>query len=122
LKEDSSFHLYAPDNAIASPTVSLLLECVTSPIAVNIEGVMRRLIIDTDSVSILQPGISGSDVKFTTMKPYGVTGRALDIKRRRSDSFELEWREFNHMFLVCSLPTDTAGLLGKTLWKEQVPS
>ena len=103
--KDSLSHLYTPDNAIASPTVSLLLECLTSPIAVNIKGVMRRLITDTDpNVSILQPGISGSDVKVTTMKPYGVTGQALDIKEQQSAYFELDWSEFNHMFLVCSAP------------------
>jgi len=42
---------------------------------------MRRLILDTCSgISILQPGVSRSDVSITNLKPYGVTGEALDIK------------------------------------------
>jgi len=74
---------------------------------------MRTLIIDTGSnVSILQPGISGSDVMVTNMKPYGVTGKELDIKGRQSVTFEFGGHEFRHTFLVCSLPTDAAGLLG----------
>ena len=46
------------------------------------------------------------------MKPYGVTGKELDIKGRQSVTFEFGGHEFRHTFLVCSLPTDAAGLLG----------
>ena len=46
------------------------------------------------------------------MKPYGVTGEVLDIKGRQSVSFELDEYRFEHEFLVCSLPTAAAGLLG----------
>jgi hypothetical protein len=45
------------------------------------------------------------------MKPYGVTGEVLDIKGHQSVSFRLNGCEFNHSFLVCSLPTDAAVLL-----------
>jgi len=41
-----------------------------------------------------------------------VTGETLDIKGRQYVSFVLNGREYNHTFLVCSLPTDAAGLLG----------
>jgi hypothetical protein len=50
-------------------------------------------------------------VKVTSLKPYGVTGEALDIKGRQAISFELGGREYNHTFLVCALPTEAAGLL-----------
>jgi hypothetical protein len=74
---------------------------------------MRSLIVDTgSSVSILQPRVSSSEVKVTSLKPYGVTGEALDIKGRQAVSFELGGREYNHTFLVCALPTEAAGLLG----------
>jgi len=44
---------------------------------------MRSLIIDRGtSVSILQPRVSSSEVKITSIKPYGITGEALDVKRR----------------------------------------
>ena len=72
----------------------------------------RRLILDTgSSVSILQPGVSRRD-EVTNLKPYGVTGEVLDIKGRQSVSFELDECKFEHEFLVCSLPTAAAGLLG----------
>jgi hypothetical protein len=83
---------------------------------------MRRLIIDTGSnVSILQPGISGSDVMVTNMKPYGVTGQELDIKGRQAVTFEFGCREFRHTFLVCSLPTDAAGLLVTDFMEDTGP-
>jgi hypothetical protein len=76
-------------------------------------GVTRTLIIDTGSnVSILQPNVSGSDVGFTTKKPHGVTGEALDIKGIQSVSFSLRGRKYTHAFLVCPLTTEAAGLLG----------
>jgi hypothetical protein len=89
------------------------LEHGTPTISVEIEGMSRSLILDTGSnVSILQPGVSKSDVRVTTMEPYGVTGDVLNIKGQQSVSFMLNGCEFNHTFLVCSLPTDAAGLVG----------
>jgi hypothetical protein len=93
--------------------VSVQLEHGTPFISVDIEGVSRSLILDTSSnISILQPDVSQSDMRVTTEKPYGVTGETLDIKGQQSISFVLNGREFNHSFLVCSLPTNMAGLLG----------
>ena len=80
---------------------------------------MRSLIIDTgSSVSILQPRVSNRKVKVTSMKPYGVTGEALDVKGRQFVSFELGGRVYKHTFLVCPLPTETAGLLGTDFMEE----
>jgi len=45
-------------------------------------------------------------------RPYGVTGEVLDIKGRQTVSFRLNGREFKHTFLVCSLPTEAAGIIG----------
>jgi len=89
------------------------LEHGTPTVSVEIEGVPRRLILDTGSnVSILQPGVSQSDVRITAAKPHGVTGQILDIKGLQSVSFSLKGREYTHAFLVCSLPSEAAGLLG----------
>lgn len=60
----------------------------------------------------MQPGVSRNDVSLTNLKLYGATGEALDIKGQQSVSFDLDGREFRHMFLVCELPTDTTGLFG----------
>ena len=74
---------------------------------------MRSLIIDTGSnVSILQPGISQSDMKHSPLRPFGVTGETLQVKGQQHVSFVLGESRLDHTFLVCSLPTDAAGLLG----------
>jgi len=111
VREGSSLHLNPAENAVDKPSVSVLLEHGTPSILVDIER-MSCLILDTGSVSIIQPGISGHDVMVMGMKPYGVTGEVLDIKGQESVSFEINGRQFEHTFLVCSLPTEAAGLLG----------
>jgi hypothetical protein len=59
------------------------------------------LIIDTGSnISILQPGVSRRDVRSTAVRPNGVTGEALDIKRQQLVSFVLGGRKFSHIFGV----------------------
>ena len=76
-KEDSSFHLGAPNDDVTKSPVSVTLEQGTPIISVEIEGTPRSLILDTgSSVSILQPRISRCDARITTMKPYGVTGKS----------------------------------------------
>jgi hypothetical protein len=62
-------------------------------------------------VSILQPGVSRSDIGVTAIKPYGVTGENLDIRGRQSVAFTVGKREYRHEFLVCPLPTQADGLL-----------
>ena len=50
-------------------------------ISVEVEGMSRSLILDTGSIiSILEPGVSRSDVHVTAVEPYGVTGDVLDIR------------------------------------------
>ena len=51
----------------------------------------------------------------------GVTGEVLDIKGQQTVSFVVDGREITHTFLVCSLPSDAAGLLGTDFLTEQVP-
>jgi hypothetical protein len=78
-------------------------------IPVETEGERRRVIIDTGpSVSILQPGVSRSDIGVTAIKPYGVTGENLDVKGRQCVTFTLGGGSYRHTFLVCPLPTTAA--------------
>ena len=113
MKDDSSSHLNPPDNAVVRHMVTVMLEHGTPFIWVDIEGVRRSLILDTGSnISILQPGVSKSDISVTTVKPYGVTGEALEIRGQQSVTVKFSGREFSHNFFVCSLPTEAAGLLG----------
>jgi len=78
--EDSSFHLATPDKAVKKFSVSVRLELGAPTISAETEGIARRLILDTSSnVSIMQSGISTGDVRLTPAKPYGVTGKNLEI-------------------------------------------
>ena len=95
------------------------LEQGTPTVSVEIEGVSRRLILDSGSnVSVLQPGVSRSDVRVTAQKPHGVTGDLLDIKGLQTVSFSLNGREYSNAFLVCPLPTEAAGLFGTDFFGE----
>jgi len=89
------------------------MEHGTPAIKADIEGVERSLIMDTRSdVSILKPGISNANIRDTNLRPYGVTGKNLEVKGRQTVSLGLGGRKFNHTCLVCTLPTEAAGLLG----------
>jgi hypothetical protein len=118
--EGSSLHLYAPENAVNRPTVLILLEHGTPTIRAEI-GVQRYLILDTtgSNILILQPGISRSDLRCTSIKPYGVTGETLEIRGQQTVSFVVDEHEFKHSFYVCSLPIKAAGLLGMVLWENR---
>jgi hypothetical protein len=48
-------------------------------------------------------GVSNNGVNTTAMRPYGVTGKVLDVKGKQSVSFMLGGQEFHHSFLVCPL-------------------
>jgi len=78
----------------------------------EIEGRAKRLILDTGSnVSILQPGVSNREIQESPLKPFGVTGEALEVVGQQLVSFTLGGKGLNHTFLVCPLPTEVAGLL-----------
>jgi len=47
-----------------------------------------------------------------------VNGEVLNIEGQQTVSFVVDGREFSHKFLVCSLPTDAAGLLGTDFLNE----
>jgi hypothetical protein len=111
--EGSSLHLYSPEDAAESPTAPIVMEQGTHTVTVFIEGAQRDLILDTGSnISILQPEVSRSDVRCTSIKPYGVTGETLEIRGQQAVSFKLDRHEFKHQFYVCSLPTNADGLIG----------
>jgi hypothetical protein len=112
--EDDSYHLFTvPEKFVTVKKVTTAMEHGTPAIKADIEGVDRSLIIDTGSdVSILKPGISNANIRDTILRLYGLTGETLDVKGRQTVSLGLGGRKFDHTFLVCSLPTEAAGLLG----------
>jgi len=103
VREDSSFYLCSPGNAVTLPTVSVLLESGTSSVLVNVQGKWEDWYwIPVQNISILQPGVSRNQVNVTNLKPYGVTGEALNIKGLYSVSFELDSSKFRHRFWYVS--------------------
>ena len=71
---DSSLHLGVSENAVETPIVAGLLEHGAPSVTLEIEGKLRRLILDTSSnVSIPQLRVSRIDVTNTSLKPNGVT-------------------------------------------------
>ena len=69
-------------------------------------------------MSILQTGVSRSQIRESALKPFGVTGEPLNIKRQQLVSLALGGRKFFHPFLVCPLPTEASGLLGLDFLKK----
>jgi len=117
--EGSSLHLYSPENAVESSTAPIVMEQGTPTVTADIEGVRRDLILDTGSnISVLRPGVSRSDVRSTSIKPYGVTGKTLEIRGQQTVSLKLDGHEFKHPFYVCSLPTNADGLTGLDFMKK----
>ena len=113
VKEDSYFSLNTPENAVTKLTVQILLENGTPTVSAEIEGMSRSLILDTGSnISIMQPGISRSNVQVTTLETYVVTGDVLDVRGKQPVTFLLNGSEFTHFFVLGSQPTKSAGLLG----------
>jgi hypothetical protein len=113
VNDDSSFRLNVPKNAARNCKALIILEHGMPTVSVDIEGLSRTLKLDTGSnISIVQPGISRSNIQVTTMEPYGVTGDTLDIRGQQTVTFRLNGGRFTHPFLVCTLPTKAAGLLG----------
>jgi hypothetical protein len=67
-------------------------------VSVEIEDEPKNVILDTgSSVSILQPGVSSSDIRVTAVKPYGVTGENLDIKGRQCVTFLIGGKTYKHI-------------------------
>lgn len=109
----NSSRLSAHVRAARNPVVPIFWEQHTPTVVVEIEGMSRRLILDTgSSVSILQPGISRREVQTSTARPSGATGGVLHIRGQQTVSFRLGKGSFERTFLVCSLPTKAAGLVG----------
>ena len=119
MKAENCFRLDAIENAVKRPAVQIVVEQGTPSVSMEIQGEQRSLIIDTgSSMSILQPGVSRSEVTTTGIKPYGVTGKVLDVRRQQSLSFMLGGQEFHYSFFVYSLPTEAAGILGTDFLTE----
>jgi hypothetical protein len=82
-------------------------------IRVRMLGRERHLIVDTgSSISLVQPGIWSSKLTRTNVTPFGVTGDGLNILGEQLLTLEVgDWR-YSHRFCVCSLPTQTDGIIG----------
>ena len=103
-REGSSSHLVPSENAVRRSQVSISVQQGTPSISVRI-GELTSLLIDT-GYTVLK-----CDLSVTFLKPFGATGEVLDVKGRQFDSLEVG-DEFHHTFLVGTLPTEAAGIIG----------
>ena len=91
----------------------MTLDYGTPTVAVKIQGKERILIIDSgSSCSLLQPGVAELPLERTSFEPFGVTGDSLDILGEQQVPFQMGTVTFNHLFLVCKLPTFADGIIG----------
>jgi hypothetical protein len=85
----------------------------TPTVQAQLDGTQRRVIVDTgSSISLIQPGVSCSLVKETSILPIGITGNELPLRGEQMLGFCLDNRAFYHRFGVCTLPTEADDLLG----------
>jgi hypothetical protein len=79
-------------------------------------GAARTFIVDTgSSISLIQPGVSSSEISDANVSPIGVTGANLGIEGEQEVEFSFRDWISRHKFYVCSLPTDADGLVGMDL-------
>jgi hypothetical protein len=80
---------------------------------------IRKMIIDTGpDISLMQPSLIKGEIENSQLKPYGVTGKTLEVIGQQTVSFMIGDTEFRHAFLICPLPTRAAGLLGTDFLKR----
>lgn len=100
-----------PENNVYYFTVRVKLMAGASTIQATILGFHSVLIVDTgSSISLIQPGVCSSEVKPTSLAPFGVMDNKLEIKEIQEVEFHLEDWKFHHRFCACSLPTDADGI------------
>jgi hypothetical protein len=79
----------------------------------HIAGSEKEFIIDTgSSVSLIQPGVSCSEIRTSSVLLIGVTGDPLQIQGEQEVKFGINGTKFMHKFKVCPLPTEAHGILG----------
>jgi hypothetical protein len=79
----------------------------------HIAGSEKEIIIDTgSSVSLIQPGVSCSKIRTTSVLPIGVTGDTPQIQDEQEVKFGINGTNFMHEFKVCPLSTEAHGIFG----------
>jgi hypothetical protein len=110
---DSDFLYQAPAKSVEILTVNIDMLRGAPTVRMNIAGFETEFIIDTgSSVSLIQPGVSGSEIKASSVLSIGVTGDPLQIKGEQEVKFGISGANFMHNFKVCPLPTEAHGILG----------
>jgi hypothetical protein len=78
-----------------------------------IAGSEKEFVTDTVwNISLIQPGLSCSEIKTSSVLPFGVTGDTLQIQGEQEITFCINGTNFMHKFKVCPLPTEGHGILG----------
>ena len=78
-----------------------------------IGGRFRTVLLDTgSSISLIQPGVCGTEINRATVTPYGVTGEELRVKGEQRVIFTINGETYTHDFCVCSVATEDDAILG----------
>jgi hypothetical protein len=74
---DSAFYISVSENVAGYFVVRVQSIACAPTIKVEITGIHRVFLLDTGSgISLIQHGVYSSEVKPTSLSPFGVTGRA----------------------------------------------
>jgi hypothetical protein len=119
----SPFLLSVQKAAAEHHTERLSLRRGKPTVLVNIRGASKEFIVDSESgVSLIQPGVYRSEVRFSTTTSLGVMGDALNISGEQNMQFSLNKWNHRHTFCACSLPTEADDILGMDFLPEMVAS
>ena len=92
--DDSTLHLDVPGKATEKTRVFSSDRARLPHCFIGNRGRTGTLNLDTgSSMSILQPGVSKSDVRCTAVKPYAVAGETLDKQGQQCVSFRFSWKK-----------------------------
>jgi len=66
-----------------------------------IEGRPRVILVDTgSSISLIQPGVSASNLNQAIVTPFGITGDELQVKGEQRVPITVNGKDFVHVFCV----------------------
>jgi len=86
---------------------------------IEIDGKCHLVLVDSgDSLSVMKPGISSSELQATQTAARGITGNKLKATGTQYITFWEGKRNFKHEFLIVPLDVEFSGILGMDVLNE----
>jgi len=84
-----------------------------APIVRAAIGRPRTVLVDTgSSISLIQPGVSTTEITHASVTPFGITGDELPVKGEQRVIITINGETYTHMFCVCELATEADVIIG----------